>query len=316
MLNKLPPIDYKSFFGKSFLSWQGNSATFQQSQWLFYLIIFCSIFSCFICFVYKTNVRNYYISNTKKINIIFSVAAYFVLFLYIFRTIILVVGGYPNLWEVIPLQFCRFFGLLMVFFFIFKKYHLIKYIAFFTILGAIAGLVIPDLGNSEYWTEYGGFENGYDSYIFWDFLIIHNYALLAPVSILIIFSPSYTKNEIFYSLITLLGFFIFIFCLDLGLSYINDRSWNANWFYVAPPHINGIDDLLKPYIGFFADWPFIWFTFSAIGLLSYFAILFIYLYVDGLEFVFTTIKNSQKKIIYIKSEKIEILKNSKIIKSS
>ncbi|MGL5204617.1 MAG: YwaF family protein, partial [Metamycoplasmataceae bacterium] len=218
----LTPPDGHSFFGLSFLSWQGNQVTYANS-WVVVLIIhLLVILGCFFMFISKDFLYARYQNNSIGVIRGTQIFAFFLIFLSIFRIIILSIGGYPNLWEVIPLHFCRLFILLIATSLAFRKIEYIKYFAVFSILGGIMGLAIPDLSNSEYWSKFGGMEIGYDNYIFWDYFIIHSSSVVLPFFIMSCLKPVFYKKEIVYSLLVMGGVAVSIFLLDLALSEVPD----------------------------------------------------------------------------------------------
>ncbi|MGL4343205.1 MAG: hypothetical protein ACRCRZ_01360 [Metamycoplasmataceae bacterium] len=303
---------YNSFFGQSFFSWQGNKASFSESSWLFYLVLGLFLVAITTIVIFKTNLRIYFLQNTIKVQKKFQISGFIILFFLIFRIIILSIGAYPNSWELVPLHFCRFFISILTIFFITKKIEYIKYIGFFLINGAIFALLIPDLSNSEYWSEYGGADLGYDSYIFWDFLLIHSFSIFFVVLSFVFVNPKFSKNEIIFSFLSMIFLTFILFILDYSLSFVSDKSWRANWFYLSIDSVNGIDDILFPFIGGMARWPFIFITFILIGIFVYFLSLFIYIFFDKIEFYFTTNKNANQKIYLCKSITYQYFKDSKI----
>ncbi|MGL5732521.1 MAG: YwaF family protein, partial [Metamycoplasmataceae bacterium] len=230
MLNDtLPPLTPEGIFGLSFLSWQGNKITYADS-WIMVLVIhILVIMSCLIIFISKDLLHSKY--QNSSIGVIRGTQGFaiFLVLLSIFRIIILSVGGYPNLWEVIPLHFCRLFVLLIATSLVLRKIEYIKYFAVFSILGGIMGLSIPDLSNSEYWAKFGGMEIGYDNYIFWDYFIIHGSSVVLPFFIMSCLKPVFYKKEILLSLVIMAGVAVAIFLLDLALSEVPDERWRPNW---------------------------------------------------------------------------------------
>ncbi len=300
----------KSFFGFSFLSWQGNKLTFSQSKWVVIVIYLLLFLTCLSIFLFKSQIRKQYLNKPNIVVNVFQIYGFIIISLSIFRIIILAIGGYPNLWELIPFHFCRMFVIIIGSLLIFRKLSLIKYFGIFAIGGGIFGLLIPDLGNSPYWSQYGGMDIGIDNYIFWDYFIIHTSSIIMPIYLFTCLKPSIYKSTISYSLLWMGIFTIFVFILDIALSNVPNPRWRPNWFYVGIPKLNGIDDKLSPILGPLSGYPTILFTFIAIGIFVYVGLTTIYIYSDSLDFIW--INPETKKVCFrikkIKSQNLFILK--------
>ena len=231
-------------------------------------------------YLFKAKLIKHYQTNTKRVLAYFQVLGGFIFFLSIFRIIILGVGQYPNSWELIPLHFCRFFIMLISVALIFRKLNMIKYVGFFSIIGAIFGLILSDLKNSDFWQGFGGVALGYDSYIFWDFFFIHISSLVIPAYFLTVNRFYYTKRDVSITTISLTSMAILIFFANWALSFSSNRNWNANWFYLAPEAFNGISQLLSKVFGPLTKWPGILFFFIAFGMLLYTLSILGYFWLD------------------------------------
>lgn len=292
LYNRIP----QGVFGLSFLSWQGNKVPFEKSQWLSILLIVVAFVVLISFFFLRSQLAGFYQRKEKQVLLGFQIFSGFIICLTIFRAIILAVGNYPNLWEIIPLHFCRMFIVVMSSSLLFKKINIIKYIGFFAILGAIFGLLLTDLKNSQFWMDKGGVAIGYDSYIFWDFLIIHISSLLIPGYFLTVNQFEYSKRDVALTGMGLTIFTIVIFGLDWGFSRINDPRWNANWFYLAPNKFNSVYKMLSAIVGPLASWPFTLFLFIALGMILYTLCFVIYFWLNKFEFIFD---KQHKKIRFI-----------------
>lgn len=291
--NILPDRVGNGIFGLSFFSWQGNEMTFAESKWMVYLIYSLLFIGCLSIYLLKSQVRNNYLNHTKRVTNIFQIYGAFIVFLSIFRIIILVIGGYPNLWEMVPFHFCRLFVILIGFSLLFKKINLIKYFGVLAIGGGIIGLLISDLSNSEYWSEFGGMEIGIDNYVFWDYFIIHLSSIIIPFYLFTCLKPIFYKRTITYTILIMGSFTVIIFLLNISLSNVPDVRWRPNWFYVGIPKINGIDDMLRPIIGPLASYPAILFTFIVIGMIMYLSFTAIYINSDRLDFIWKDVKTNK-----------------------
>lgn len=315
---------YRSNFGQSFFSWQGNMKTFNESQPVFYFFLVLTFLACIVAVIYKTKLRNYYVVNSLKVERYFSFYGYFALAMLILRTLVLSLGGYLNTWELVPLHFCRFFLCLLIAVTILKKTKYIKYFGFLAINGALFGLLIPDLSNSNYWQYWGtdssaewakqwGMEIGYDSFVFWDFLITHCLIVLVCVLFFIFYAPYYSKKEIAISLAAIISMALVMMGVDYSLSSVKDKAWQANWWYLSIDSINGIDDKLRILFGPLANFPYIFILFFFIGVTVYLGSLYFYFFIDKLDFCFIYENHADKKVTFRKSSRFEIYKNSSFL---
>lgn len=302
----LPDRVGTGIFGLSFFSWQGDSISFADSKWMVYLIYGLLFIFGISIFLFKNQVRNNYLNHQKRVANIFQVFGFFIILLSIFRIIILVVGGYPNLWEMIPFHFCRMFVIGIGISLIFKKLYWIKYLGILAFGGGVIGLLISDLSNSEYWIEFGGMDIGVDNYIFWDYFIIHSSSIIIPIYLFTCLKPTFYKSTICYSILVMAVFTIFIFILNICLSYVSDPRWKPNWFYLGIPKLNGIDDMLEPILGSLVGYPAILFTFIIIGIFMYVGLTAIYINSDKIDFVWRDKKTNKItfKINIIQSENL------------
>ncbi|MGL5204618.1 MAG: hypothetical protein ACRC63_00040 [Metamycoplasmataceae bacterium] len=277
-------ITPEGFFGLSFLSWQGNKITYDDS-WVFVMIFhILVILPCIFTFLSKDWWHNKYQNNSSIfINKIQGIGI-FIIILMIFKTIILLIGGYPNLWELIPLNFNQFFILGIGISIAFRKIEYVKYFAVFSILGGVIGMYITNLSNSSYWDQFGGVEIGYDNYFFWDYFIIHILAIILPFFIMTFLKPSFSKKEVFYFILIMIKIAIVIFLLNLALSKAPDFRWRANWFFLGVPEVNGTILEIFSFLGPLLSYPTILFTFIVIGIIFYLLATFIYLNSDRIIF--------------------------------
>ena len=289
----------QGIFGFSFWSWQGNQASYEQSQWLSYLLIVGAFFTLGSFFFFRTQLTSFYHRHTRTVLISFQAYSGLLLVLSAFRAILLGMGNYPNLWEIIPLHFCRLFVVVMAAALLVRKTTCIKYGGFFAILGAIFGLMLTDLKNSPFWIERGGIAIGYDSYLFWDFLIIHISSMLIPGYFLTINQFCYSKRTVLGAAVGLIGLTIVIFGLDWGLSYAADPRWRANWFYLAPDEYNSVYAMLATLVGPLARWPWILLGFIMLGLILYALCFLIYFWLNRFHFI---IDRASKRIRLVSQE--------------
>lgn len=273
-------------FGFSFLSWQGNKISFEQSSWLVYILMTLTLVCLLSLFIFRKPLSVQYAKNQKNILVFFQTFSAFIVLLSIFRAIILYVGKYPNLWEIIPFHFCRLFIILICLFLLVKKVEWVKYVGFFAICGGIVGIVMADLHSNDYWNARGGIKIGYDSYIFWDFYLIHISSVLVSQYFLMVNRFKILKWDVLITSVSLISLTTGLFFLNWFFSYLENEAWKSNWFYVGPNNVNGIDDTLSKYLGIIATWPLILFLFIFIGIVLYSSALFLYFYIDKFEIDF------------------------------
>ncbi|MGL5205400.1 MAG: hypothetical protein ACRC7B_00600 [Metamycoplasmataceae bacterium] len=277
-------ITPEGFFGLSFLSWQGNKITYDNS-WVFVMIFhIIVILSCIFSFLSKDWWHNKYQSNS----IIFikgtQLFGIFIVFLMMFRIMVLTLGDYPNLWELIPLNFNKLFILLISISLAIRKIEYAKYFAIFSIISGIMGMYITNLSNSEYWSQFGGVEIGYDNYFFWDYFIIHSSSVVLPFFIMTFLKPTFYKKEVLYFILVMSVITIIIFLLNLALSKSSNPRWRANWFFLGIPEVNEVVLDMLSFLGPLVGYPTILFTFIVFGIIFYSLSTFIYLNSDRVIF--------------------------------
>lgn len=251
----------QSSFGFSFWSWQGNQVDFSQSKILFWILVAIVLAMTIAMWFWKAK----FYQNQLVIKISHQMIGSFFIILTGFRIIVLGLGNYPNYWELIPLHFCRLMICLVGLTLVFKQTKFLKHLLIFTIIGAWFGIIFADFNNSNYWQAKGGIAIGYDTYVFWDFLIIHLGALLISSYLLNFYHFHFTKKDLLINTSTLTAFTIIIFFANWALTLVNDPKWNANWFYLAPNDYNSVYLTLKAIIGPLASWPLLLFVFIATG---------------------------------------------------
>lgn len=294
----------KGIFGFSFLSWQGNQISFEDSKWVSIIIVSLTFVLLMNIIIFRKYLIDSYKKHEKLFLNIFQIIGIFILCLSVFRTFILAYGNYPNLWELIPFHFCRLFIVIISLFLVFKKVEVIKYVGFFAVNGGIIGLLISDLSSSDYWNSKGGTRIGYDNYIFWDFYIIHVTSILVSAYLISVNKFIVTKWDVLISCTSVIFLTIGLFFANWFFSFLPDQRWQANWFYLAPDKFNGIDELLYKFLGRMSKWPAILPLFIFIGTSLYLFTLTIYFWLDKYEI------NINSKTITTKSFAWEEFKKS------
>ncbi|MGL5732520.1 MAG: hypothetical protein ACRCXE_00380 [Metamycoplasmataceae bacterium] len=284
LTTSLPPITPEGFFGLSFLSWQGNQVTYADSWIVLMIFHIIATLSCIFTFLSKDWWHNRYKNNGTNFIRLTQGYGIFIILLMLFRTIILSVGDYPNLWEIIPLNFNQLFILLIAISLAFRKIEYVKYFAVFSILSGVVGMYITNLSDSNYWSQYGGVEIGYDNYFFWYYFIIHTSSIILPFFVMTFAKPSFYKKELVYSVLIMIGVTVAIFLLNLVLSKSSDIRWRANWFYLGIPEVNTVVLDMLSFLGPLVSYPTILFTYIVFGKIIYLLSIFIYLNSDRLVF--------------------------------
>ncbi|UWD34215.1 TMEM164 family acyltransferase [Mesomycoplasma molare] len=315
----------------NFFSWRRNVATFEESKSLFYVICFLLISITFFLWIYKSKIKEYFNQNKKFLfhtfdkDTLFSVIGYIVLFFNVIRIIILLLTDYPWKWELFPIHLCRFFTFYIAFVLIFKKAKLIEYIAILAILGGLAGILFANLGEVKEFIdqdriynsfkegtiewERAGLNLGYDSYLYWDFILAHTFVIVMPVFLSLAYSETIKINIRSqvqgYIYLVIIG--IFTFLLAWILNSIGEKSDNpkikiildANWLYLGKTGINTLGSL--------SQWPFAIISFSIIVPILWSLSYFVYLLLSCIEF-----EISEKLLI----KKIRFLNLKKQFKNS
>ncbi|MDZ7293741.1 YwaF family protein [Mycoplasmopsis pulmonis] len=284
---------------RGFFKWQGNQLSFEGASFIFFNIFWVSfLVIAFGLWLFKDKVFQYFnsIDGRKTLsprNIFIYSSASLILVLNVVRLYVLIGSNYPNKWEYLPLHLCRILVFSLMFCLYTKKIRWINYIGYTSIISAFVGLVLPDLSNNEYWQARGGVSIGIDSYIYWDFLLIHTIGFFVPIFVFIAFGQKITFSN--YLAMFFVGFSIAlsIFVLNYILSSNSDPSWQSNWFYLS---IDSINTTYSSILGKASSWPFHVFTFSFIGFAATTVILIIYFLQDKVRIIYVNKKLTIKII--------------------
>ncbi|MGZ9413566.1 TMEM164 family acyltransferase [Mycoplasma sp. Z386] len=312
-----------------FFNWRRNVVTFAESKILFYSIFALILLATTFVWIYKSKIYNHFNSNPDKKYLknlnkdqLFMVIGAFVIIFNIFRIILFLVRDYPWKWELIPLHLCRFYIVYFGFIFLFKKAHNIKYISILAFLGGIVGFLFVNLGpvpefinqdriyNSfqpgtiEY--ERAGFDSGYDTYAYWDFILTHGFVIFIPVLTHIAYGKKAKINitVITQGLVMMLILGIVIFFVSWIMYEILQKIGNPklkialdpNWLYLGRTGIGTLGKLTR--------WPLNIVTLSVlVPLLTYLA-YFIYVLLSSIEFDNFNEKNKNPKIKFRKPREV------------
>lgn len=301
-----------------YIDWRGNKVTFEQSRWLYFTIIGIVVFSILLVWIYKQKITQYFANTTtilkiknRHFEILVGIS---IMVATLIRIIILEIGDYILKWEYIPLHFCRFFFISLGYILIFDKKHWIKYFGIFSIMGGIIALSFGFLGYSKEFADIDlaypetrnvlsanrqpGFNWGYDTVHWWDYLFMHLFVIVAPVIIWrsVANSIYISKKSAIYSALSLSIFAVFIFFLNFIVSIFNPPVWfEPNWFYLGKSGINTLGILTK--------WYYSIFTMIILGNIANFIFIIFYFLQDKIEFV-------NKETSFWKIKKIKLKKSN------
>ncbi|OAB48908.1 YwaF family protein [Mycoplasmopsis gallinarum] len=204
------------------------------SQYLFYIVILFCFILMISFWLFHRLIGPWYqkllVKYNKSIKAFWSTVGGITLIFVIFRSIVLVLSDFPNLWEAIPLHFCRLMLIWIALTLIFNKFNWLKYFAAFSILGGLVALAMPDFLKNPSTKEV---RVGLDSFYYWDFLLAHFYVVVMPVLLLTLYPQKLTFKE---SIKTFLIFFT-LSVLMLIINWITndltpDNKWSSNYFFL------------------------------------------------------------------------------------
>lgn len=316
----------------SFWTWFGNtspSATYHGDLSIFSLdshdfwisnilkwtLIILSFLSVLLLWIYKKpigyNYHNQYLLRTKKNNFLIQISGVIVLICVLLRSILLVSTNFPNMWEALPLHYCRLmlvgFGVILML----KKIQCVKYLAMPSVLGAVMALSIPELRVSYFYSgaDFDVIKNvtlvhgenimnfTWKNYFFYDYFLAHIFVLLAPFVLGILFPFKWSFKDLNVTLGIFLGLITFFFVVNFLTNQYAQPEWKSNYFYLGYATV----PLLQQFVPLIGRWPniLLWEYLLAIFYV-YFATV-IYLYQDVIIFQF----KSGFRIIFRFSSKID-----------
>lgn len=264
------------YLENSFFSWTGFKLTGDTfggiSKIIFYLIATIIFLTMFLLWLFRDRIRKYYNRdgvNFKSRNILIRLTGLLTIIFMIARTVVLAVYHFPKSWEILPLHFCRLMCLFIGLILLFNRIKYFRYIAFFSIFGAVLALSLPDLVN-KYQADFSGtvFGKEYiegqiygfaiyiDSYNYWDYIFIHSYLILISSTLMVLYPFKYKIKEfvttvIFFSMLCLLFFVINSITGNLA-----PFRWKSNYFYTGVDEVNAFSKLLPP----LTRWPLMFIT--------------------------------------------------------
>ncbi len=232
MHNK-PPI-----FKNPFWNYDGTGnplhGYFGMDKYLYWTIIAFAFIAYFLIWVFRRTIHDHFKTSddgTKKIQRYYLIfVSLILLFMQILRTIWVVDKSYGRIWEAIPLQFCRLILILITGLIIFNKIEYIPYITPFSTVAASIALIIREMPKSV----------GIDSYLFWDFLLIHLFILIFPMVISSIKQIRFTIYDSIFRISFIVFFASIGFIINIVTLKFAPKEWRSNFFFIAPNESNGL----------------------------------------------------------------------------
>ncbi|WP_434336842.1 YwaF family protein [Mesomycoplasma conjunctivae] len=323
----------------SYFHWRGNFLTYPQFKFVFYIFLVLGILLLILIYLFREDLKIWYskqLSNKNNKSTFKNIKTWFIIiglflwvFSYISRVIILEIDDYPFKWEFLPFHLCRLAILATGLILIFDKTHFSKYFVVPSTLGALLALAIPDLeGGARDDIIYNGLNPnavnnskkyginwGYDSHLFWEFLITHFLSLVLPFFLQII-QPKEEKITIkvlWKSIYLTFSVALFLFLFSWIIYAIVEKygspaqqiSWNANWFYMGHKGISTLGELTK--------WPYNIISLTIIFFVLFWLVFVIKIYFEIYSFNLSY-QNRKIRFFYIKRLKQTVFKEN-VIKS-
>ncbi|QEA01809.1 YwaF family protein [Mesomycoplasma hyorhinis] len=282
-------------------NWRGNQIDFADSKVVFFLIVAIAFLVLFLIYILRFKIRNFYNDHPIIIKYLFKfVAIAIFLFSWVSRVVVLESYDYIYKWEYLPLHLCRLMMVVVVVVLFFNK---IEYIRFFVIpsfLGAFLALLFADIsrtndtilddlaynkGSTITWSRQG-IDWGYDSYLFWEYLITHLIVLIFPFLLQMMQSNKFriTSKVVLQSAFIIFVCVILMFTLNWTFSAVSESThnikyqiaYNANWFYFGKKGL--------AVLGVISQWPYQLFGLSIIFFLAFWIIWIITIFIKSFEF--------------------------------
>ncbi|MGY6172292.1 YwaF family protein [Candidatus Mycoplasma pogonae] len=307
--------------GLSSISWRGNINTSEQSSWLYTILTVLCFVAVIAILIAKQPLYRVWQNKTTVFKIprtwFERLVGIVILFFMILRIIFFEIDDAPYKWEYIPLHFCRFFIVVIAVSLIVNRSEWIRYYGFFAFVGGCIGLIFSDVKNSPSKilldqtynsvrnpaTERVGSNWGMDNYFWWDFILAHSFAIIAPVFLFIINrdKAKVTKNSLFYACVSLNLLTFLVIGLNYGVATSHHPGWNPNWFYMGKDGIGTLGALSRP--------PHSLYLFIILGWIASYAAFGVYALQDKLLINFSS-KTPKTSVKIIKSHNWEVFKHS------
>lgn len=294
-------------------NWRGNQVDFANSKAVFFSIVAIAFIVLFVIYLLRFKLRNFYQNHPIIINYSFKFIAV-IIFLYSFVSRIAVLESYDYIykWEYLPLHLCRLMTIVIIIVLFFNK---TQYIRFFTIpsfIGATLALVFAEISRNEstilddklynydsniVWNRQG-LDWGYDSYLFWEYLITHLIVLIFPFLLQMVQPNKFriTNKVVLQSCFIIFVCATFLFTLNWifyaashhSLNVKLQIAYNANWFYFGHKGLS--------VLGIISQWPYQLFSLSIIFFLAFWLIWIITIFLKCFEFEDKKVKFNNFKI--------------------
>ncbi|QJG67200.1 YwaF family protein [Mycoplasma phocoenae] len=293
--NNINDLTHRENYG--FFAWFGGYSSFDESRWLFitlFVVFFLLLFS-FILFR-KPIVKKYQLC--EKILYMnkatfWKVSGFIALMFVLFRCLFLFMTDWPAKWESIPLHFCRLCIIAISVLMLLNKLHLIKYVFFFCLLGGTLAVLFCDLNNNPiFQNQNQGYpiHYGWDSYIFWDYVLAHFYVFAGSIIPFILTQEKISKKDFLKIQAIFTSMIIFFFILNYLTTFLPNKKWWANWFYLGISEVNTLQDIFPP----LTKWPITFITGSVISLIGFIPFILMYWLVS----MFGVEKNDNNKYVF------------------
>lgn len=242
---------------KGFWSWQGNNLPWVKWGTAHLIGVSIPILLMFLIWIFKSSIRKNF---QNKDNLFFWVGIV-TLFFFFLNRLLMIISGYPFEWEWVPFHLCRMSILLYGIFLVTKKTHLIKYVAFWSIGGSVAGLTLIDMGNIVDPTTGHVYVRsiGPDNYFWWDYFLAHGFGFVCPVFFWTVKGFKMNYKEFWISSGILLGLSFLAFFIDWIFA-----GYSVNYFFLGKSSSFYLP--LPGGAGVIADWPWRIISYSILGI--------------------------------------------------
>ncbi|NQZ66241.1 MAG: YwaF family protein [Mycoplasmatales bacterium] len=241
---------------KGFFSVQGNNLEWHAWGAAHVIaIVFALIMAMFI-FIFKHQIKNYFKKRMYLLRVIGIVALIFT----ILNRILVITQDYPFKWEWFPYHLCRLSIFIYAILLTIGKYNLIKYIALWSIIGAIFGLTLINMGPIQDQVTKKWFNRsvGVDNYFWWDYFLAHIFGFIAPMILWTVLSWKMKYKELLISSIGLFFFALIAFIVD----WIFD-DYSVNFFFLGKSSAFTLP--LPSNLAFLSFWEWRMLTYSIVG---------------------------------------------------
>ncbi len=190
----------------NFFSFEPGFFNFEVFGWIHILISILMIIGIILIYIYKDKIRK--IKNQNKI-FRYTISALMLVNMLIYY-LEAIINGHYSLEVHLPFHLCFISGFFFIYTLITNNKKLFKYAYFFSFIGPLPAIILPDL------------ITGFDRFIFWHFIISHHIFLMASLYCLFVLKWKVNKIDIIKSFVIANIYFLFIFIFNLifGTNYV------------------------------------------------------------------------------------------------